>query len=126
MALCHVIYLFQSFFTQFILSIMARKIILVVFSRLFLLLLSFTSIFGQSPFGNSRVTLDLSSRFSAQINEGSESFIHFVGLDKHNLFSDEKGDWGAYVGQFYIGRKDTDGMQSNWNLTTKKLNIGSI
>ena len=78
---------------------------------------------GEEPFENARITLDLSSRLSTVIDGGSEGFTHFVGLDAHNLFADENGDWGTFVGQLYMVGKDPDGAETDWMLTTRMLNL---
>lgn len=95
---------------------MEQRNLLIPLSSCFLFLLALTPVSGQSLFENSRAIIDLSSRFSAKIDGDGESFTHFVGLDTHNLFSDEKGDWATYVGQI------------DWSLTTRmlKLNVNLL
>ena len=58
------------------------------------------------PFDNLRLTLDLSSRATYVEAQDDWTFLQFIGVDAHNVFTGPEGDWGTLVLQGYLTRID--------------------
>ena len=51
---------------------------------------------------NSRVSIDISSRVSSNLDTQDHAFMHVLGIDIHKVFSSETGDIGTLILQPYI------------------------
>lgn len=69
-----------------------------------LLLVVATPVFA--AFDNLRWSVDLSSKALVNAQDKNDAFVHAIGLDLHNVFTGQNGDWGTLVWQTYLSRVD--------------------